>query len=56
MLYKTKVEALCKECGRKDRKHKAFGLCTVCYWKMYKRSSRGSKGKEKIPTTPEVDR
>lgn len=31
------TDAFCRECGRKDRRHKAFGLCATCYAREYQR-------------------
>lgn len=36
-MFKMMTDAFCRECGRKDRKHKAFGLCATCYARGYQR-------------------
>ena len=52
-IFKMYLDALCRKCGTADRKHKAIGLCTICYrhkrYEEVEKIARMSKKKELSP-------
>lgn len=41
-LTKT-ISGRCVACGSSEKKHKAYGLCSTCYYRVYARRKRGYK-------------